>query len=304
MSHFRPQPLAGLTAMQTGMLCVLLATLVFVSMDIMAKTLATRYDPFFVVWARYAGQAIGAVLILAPKLRSHFASRKPVLQVTRSAMLFTATLFFFSAYEVLPLAVVNSVAQTAPLIITALAALFLGESVGVHRWASVVLGFAGAVVILRPGFGAGWEVLLPLAGAFAFSMYNISTRFLADHDSTWTTFLYTGVVGAIGASLLLPFVWETPDWSDVPMLVGIGVVGGLGQLILIIAFSYAPASMLAPFLYIGLVWALLAGALVFGEALDLATIAGAAMIVAAGLYVRYREQRRGVVTPALPRGDR
>lgn len=306
MSHFRPKPFGGLSALQTGMLCVLVATLVFVTMDILAKSLASRYEPLFVVWARYMGQAATAVIAFGPSLGRRMATGKPGLQILRSGFLFCATILFFFAFRALPLAVVNSVAQVAPLIITAMAALFLGEKVGVHRWTSVAFGFLGALVILRPGFGAGWEVLLPLAGAFAFASYSISTRFLADHDSTWTTFLYTGIVGAAVASLIAPFVWETPDWADMPAFVAIGLVGGLGQLLLILAFSYAPASVLAPFLYIGLLWAILAGMFVFGEEPDATTFIGAGMIVAAGLYVRYREGRRGpdVVVPALPRGDR
>lgn len=300
-----PPPSSGLSPMQTGIILVVTATMLLVAMDSIAKLLTQRYEPLYVVWARYTGQAVATLIAFAPSLRARMRTARPRLQVMRSGLLFAATMLFFYGFQTLPLAVVAAVGQTAPLFITALAAMLLGEKVGVHRWASVAFGFAGALVILRPGFGAGWEVMLPLGGALAFAAYSIATKFLSGHDSAWTTFLYTGLVGAVGASLFAPFVWETPDLADAPLLAFMGVIGGLGQLLLIIAFSHAPASALAPFLYAGLVWSMLVGWLAFGEAIDATTLIGSGMIVCAGLYVRYRERRRGdVIVPALPRADR
>ena len=121
---------------------------------------------------------------------------------------------------------------------------------------------------------------------------SVATRFLGNADHVWTTFIYTGVAGAVGASIVVPFFWTIPATSDLPILIIMGALGGLGQLLLIFAFSYAAASLLAPFLYASMVWAALIGFFLFHEVPDVWTITGALMIVAAGLYVRHRELKR------------
>lgn len=283
---------ASLSDPQKAVLFILGVGLFFTAMDVCAKALSAKYDPFFVIWARYVGQAVGAALVFAPSLARRMRSARPGVQVARSALLFTATCFFFSAFAVMPLADVIAVAQTAPLAITALAALFLGERVGPYRWAAVCAGFVGALIILRPGSeGASWAALLPLFGALAFAAYGVATRFLSQDDSPWTTFLFTGSVGAVAASLAVPFFWSAPRMEDLPLLAVIGLFGAAGQLCFIFALRAASASFVAPFLYINMVWAALAGWVFFSETPDGATALGAAVIAGAGLFVHWRERR-------------
>lgn len=276
-----------------GVALVLATTFFFACMDASAKALAERFDPLFVVWARYAGQALIAVLIFLPTLSERLKTDRIGFQIFRSALLFSATIMFFNGFATMPLADVISVAQVAPLAITALAAIWLGEKVGPWRWFGVALGFFGALIILRPGFsGVGWAALFPLFGALFFAAYSVATRMLGASDDPWTTFLYTGSVGAIAATLIVPFVWTTPAWSDAPLLLAIGVFGGLGQGALIFAFGFAPASALAPFIYSGLVWSIAFGWVFFSEFPDYFTFVGAGVIVGAGLFVRWREAVR------------
>ncbi len=292
---------AGATPMQKGVACILAVTVFFGCMDALAKALATKYDPFFVVWARYASQAVAALLIFAPRLREIVRTERLGLQIFRSGLLFAATIMFFAGFAIMPLAEVIAVAQVAPLAITAMAALVLSEKVGPYRWAAVVIGFLGALVILRPGGeGFGWAALLPLGGALSFAAYGVATRFLGSEDSVWTTFFYTGTVGAVAASLAAPFVWTVPAAADLPLLVLVGLFGAGGQAMLILAMSFAPASLLAPFLYVNLVWATLFGFIFFDETPDLYTVLGAAIIVGAGLFVRWRERRAGRRSTAPP----
>lgn len=279
--------------MQKGIVCIVGTTLCFSLMDTMAKIMGQRYDPFFVVWTRYVSQAVLTLIIFAPTLHIYGRTQKPTLQVIRSILLFGATCCFFSGFAVMTMVDVIAVAQVAPLMITALAAFILAEKVGPFRWLGVLFGLLGALVILRPGFsGLGLSVLLPLGGAFFFACYSVATRFLGDADHVWTTFIYTGLAGALGASIAVPFFWSTPAVSDIPALALMGVIGGAGQLLLIFGFGYAAASLLAPFLYSSMVWAAVLGFFVFHEVPDLWTIIGALMIVSAGLYVRHRELKR------------
>ena len=145
-------------------------------------------------------------------------------------------------------------------------------------------------MIIKPGFSeVGWAAAYPFIGALFFSAYGVATRFLSADEDPWTTFLYTGSVGALGASVIAPFVWETPAWEDVPFLLGTGFFGALGQGALMFAFILAPASIVAPCLYVGLIWAALFGYVFFGDVPDAFTLSGALIIVGAGLFVRWRE---------------
>jgi len=173
--------------------------------------------------------------------------------VLRSAFLFSTTLISFTSVSLMPLAQVVAIAQTTPIYIILLAALVLREGIDRYRWLAVGLGFLGAMIIVRPGTEAfTWAALLPLFGSFVFACYSIATRYLGGSDSVWTTFFYTGLVGACGASLAVPFVWSTPAWADVPLFCLIGALGAGGQMMLIVAMKHVQVSVAAPFLYIQL----------------------------------------------------
>jgi drug/metabolite transporter (DMT)-like permease len=285
--------LAALPAEARGALLLIAAMALFSSLDAVAKGLMERYDPFQVVWARYLSQALLVVLLVAPRLRTVARTRRPGLQILRSAFLFGATLSGFVAFAAMPLAEAVAIFETAPLIITALAALVLGEKVGPRRWTAVAVGFLGALVIVRPGFEAFRPVaLLPLLGAIFFAAYSIATRFLGRDEGFMTTFLYSAALGALAASVFVPLVWITPTWEDAAIMASMGVIGGAGQFLLIVAFNTAPASAIAPFTYFGLVFSATWGLVFFREVPDLWTCAGAAVIVGSGVYVWRRERLR------------
>ncbi|MEL6746548.1 MAG: DMT family transporter [Pseudomonadota bacterium] len=275
-----------------GLLAALGVTVCFAIMDALAKLLSQTYDPFYIVWVRYMGQAVVTLAVFAPVLGTVARARRPGLQVVRSTLLLGATLFFFASFAFLPLAEVTAIAQIAPLIITGLAALVLGEQIGPLRWAAVGAGFIGALIIIQPG-SASFQpaAFLALCGALSFAMFSIATRFLGSEDSIQTTFFFTGIVGSIFASIAVPFVWVVPAMADLPAILAIGVFGAGGQALLIVAMRYAPASTVAPLLYVQLLWSTILGFALFGDVPGATTLWGAALIVAAGLFVRLRETR-------------
>lgn len=273
-----------LSATQKGILAILVATALLSSMDAMSKVLTARYDALFVVWARYMGQAVFTLIVFAPRLSRVMATRRLRLQVVRSALLFVATIFFFLGFKLMPLAEATAIAQIAPLLIMALAAFLLGEPVRPFQWVAAIVGFLGAMVIVQPGAEAfNWACVFPIGGALLFSGFSIATRSLGASDPVWTTFFYTGAVGAVAATVAAPFSWETPALADLPLLAVIGVIGALGQGSLIVAMKFAPASFIAPFIYLQLIWAALLGYLVFGNTPAETTVIGAVIVVGAGL---------------------
>jgi drug/metabolite transporter (DMT)-like permease len=168
----------------------------------------------------------------------------------------------------------------------------LKERVGLHRWSAVIIGFLGVLVIVRPGGDTmQWAALLPLLTAFLYALYQIATRVLSRSTPPLVTFAYMVVVGTAGSTLALPFVWRAPDAFGWAMMAASGLLHGLAHYLVTRAFALAPAAILAPFNYAQLIGATVFGYLVFGHLPDRWTIVGALIIVAAGLYVAYRERR-------------
>ena len=181
----------------------------------------------------------------------------------------------------------------SPLMLTALAVPLLKERVGLHRWSAVVIGFLGVLIIVRPGGTTmQWAALLPLLTAFLYALYQIATRVLSRTTPSLVTFAYMVVVGTAGSTLALPFVWRTPDALGWVMMAASGLLHGLAHYLVTRAFALAPAAILAPFNYAQLIGATAFGYFVFGDLPDRWTIVGALVIVAAGLYVAYRERWR------------
>ncbi|MDH3665871.1 MAG: DMT family transporter [Paracoccaceae bacterium] len=286
-------PGAGLAPETRGMLGIIFAFLLFAGVDTIARHLTGSFHPVQVVWARYASQMVLVIAIMAPRLPRLVRTANPGLQLLRSGLLFAATLCFFNALSLMKLAEASALLQTAPLLITALAPFLLGESVGIRRWTGVVVGLFGALIIIQPGAGVfQWAALLPLGAASFLALYQIATRMLSGADSIWTTVFYTAGVGALIASVAVPWFWTTPTFAEAVLMLGMGLLAGIGHLALVYAMGQASASALAPFNYSQLVWAALLGLLFLGEWPKTTTIAGAAVIVSAGLYVWHRERVR------------
>ena len=278
---------------RAGIYWMVLATVLFVCLDTTAKYLTQHYPVPQVVWARFAFHLLFVVVLLGRRIQHVVASRRLGLQIVRSLFMLGANAFFFLGVRTLPLVDASSILFVAPLVVTALSVPLLGERVGPRRWAAVLVGFVGAMIIIRPGPGIFQSAaVLPLMAAFSFSLYQITTRVLSHSDATMTTLLYTAVAGAVLTTAVLPWHWARPDALGWLLMVLAGVFGALGQLALIKAIERAPLGVIAPFNYLTLAWATVLGFTFFGDLPDAHTVAGAAVIVASGLYVLHRERVR------------
>jgi drug/metabolite transporter (DMT)-like permease len=218
------------------------------------------------------------------------------LQLGRSFLLVGSTMFNFWAYRYLQLDEALAIMFSTPFLVAALAGPVLGEWIGWRRWAAICMGFAGVLVVVRPGIGGfQWAALLSLASAVCYALYSIATRVLSRSDSNETTLFYSNMVGAVVMLPVLPFVW-TPPGGVVPaaLMVVMGVFASLGHYLLIAGHRLAPVSVLSPFIYTQIVWAVTLGYLVFGDVPNAWTLAGAAIVIASGLYLFQRERRRRV----------
>ena len=286
--------------LRRGILLFIGAIFLFSAMDVVAKWLMQSHDPLMVAWARYASQMLWTLVILSPNLRTLLRTRHLGLQMVRSALLFGATALFFVSLRHLQLAEAVAIFEVAPLLITALSVIVLKEVVGMRRWIGVAVGLCGALIIIRPGTEVFQPAaLLPILAAGCFASYTIATRFLGQDEPPATSFLYTTLIGTVVGTAILPWHWSPPAPAVWPVLATFGIIGGLGHYMLILAFTATPASVLAPFSYLGLLFAASWGFAVFGEWPDAVTWAGAAVIVGAGLYVWYREKGGAAVRPGV-----
>jgi drug/metabolite transporter (DMT)-like permease len=274
-----------------GLMCA--ALVCFACLDALAKWLGTAMDPMQVVWTRYSAALIVVLVIFNP-LRNPgvLMTQRPWIQAIRSALLFGSTALNFIALQFLQLDQTVSIMFATPFIVAVLSGPFLGEWIGPRRWAAVLVGFLGVLVVTQPWSGAmHWSMGLSMIGACCYAVYNLLTRMLAGYDSAATTSIYSVAFGAVVATALVPRVWTTPQslWV-VAGMVAIGVFGAVGHWLLIIAHGLAPAGILAPFIYTQIVWMTGLGWLVFAQVPAANTIAGAAIVIASGLYLLYRER--------------
>lgn len=276
-----------------GIALIIAATMVFSVQDVLTKQLVQTHAAQQVLWVRYLFFAAFALMISARKrpLRVAFRSARPLFQIIRSLLIATTMGLFALAVRVLPLADAHALVASAPLMVTVLSAVVLAERVGIRRWSAVCIGFIGVLLILRPGLTVLQPAsLLVICGAFLYAVYSIMTRIVSRDDDSETSLLYMAVVGAVALTAVGPFFWTTPNGETVAMMAGLGFAGTIGHLLLIKALEAVPASVLQPFNYLMLVWAMVSGYIVFGNFPDLWTITGAAVIVASGLYIIYRER--------------
>jgi drug/metabolite transporter (DMT)-like permease len=271
----------------------------FLILDVLAKHLATSLPVLEVVWGRYAFHLLFIIILMRPKsVRELFATKRPGLQIARSILLLAATMAFFSAVHFMPLANATSLGFTWPLLVTALSVLMLKERVGIWRWGAVIVGFLGAIVIIRPGIEyVSWTALLPLGMACVYSLYQILTRMIGTADSSMTSLFFTAIFGTVVMSFIAPFIWqETTLWMWLEMAL-MGAVAGFGHFLVIKSLQLAPASVLAPFAYLQVVVSVIYSWLIFGDVPDPFMILGATIIVGAGLTIVYRERQRARVVP-------
>lgn len=277
------------TKSQQGILLMLAALFLFACLDATAKHLSYTYAIPLLVWARYTLHCLLMTVFLAPSLRWRLvATRRPLAQVVRALMLVGTTGFCMASFRLMPLAETTSIVFVTPLAVSLLAGPILGERVGPLRWTAVIAGFAGVLLIARPGgdLSAG-GISFALAAAACYTVYQLQTRLLSPTESTLTMLFYTALVGTVAMTLALPWFWRgpLPTLGDTLLIATLGLYGGTGHYLLTRAFRITPVSTLSPFQYSQLIWAILLGWLVFGDLPDGPTALGMAVIAGSGLAV-------------------
>lgn len=274
----------------------MLATALFVCMNTEAKLLARSLPVVEIVWARTLVHTLFVVALFGPRRGGWrlFVTRRPATQLTRSLLLLVSTSLFFTAIGKVPLADATAVSFTSPLLVAALAGPMLRERVDRRHWLAVAVGFAGALVVIRPtGSAINPYLFLVLASSACYACYQILTRRVAAFDRPETSVSYSALIGTLALSLVAPFSFTAPpgpaEWT---MLATLGLLGGLGHYYVARGLTLGPASILSPFHYVQLVGAATIGFVVFGDVPSAWTWLGASIIIASGLYIAWREARR------------
>jgi drug/metabolite transporter (DMT)-like permease len=285
-----------------GIYAMLAAVLLFSCMDALIKHAAADYPVGQIVFFRnlfafipvfyFVRQAGGPAVLRTRRLGGH---------VLRGIVGVTAMACVFTAFKLLPLGEAVALTLSGPIFLTALSVPLLGEKVGVRRWSAVAVGFVGALVMTRPGSGVFDPVaLFALFGALFYALAMISIRWLSSTEPAATTVFYFTLFATAAGAASLPFGWQTPTAAGFLLLAGIGLIGGLAQMAMTEAFRLAPVSIIAPFEYLALVFAVGFGYLFWDEVPDAYIFGGAALVVAGGLYILHREtvrsRRRGPPT--------
>lgn len=283
----KPTPATPPTNLLLGTLLMLAAMVLLPIMDGLAKGLSERYPVLQVVWARYLFHLIAMLpLVLLRYKPRELVPRRAGLQLLRGTMLLAGTALFFGGLSQLPQATVLALFFVSPLVVTILAPLLLGERVGAWRVVAVLVGFAGVMLILRPGSGAvSWGAAMALGAGVVHGFYMIFTRRLAGSAPPLVTLGYTAVVGAVIMSVVVLFVWVTPTLADFLIMMLLGVLAAAGHFLLIKAFDHAPATFLAPLGYAEMVTAIIFGFLAYGHLPDGLAWLGILIIVGAGVAV-------------------
>lgn len=286
-SSSHASPLAGIA-------CVCAGVFFLTCSDALAKWIGQFYSPIQILFLR-AAIALPVVLVMVLALGGRRAVRTSHLglHLVRGAINVVSATFFYLGLQALPLAEATAIAFSAPLFVTALSVLVLKETVDARRWLAVAVGFAGVLVIVRPG-AASFQMaaLLPLATAAMYAVMMLTARAIGATESMLTTTLYIVAGQLVCSAVAVPAFWTPLTWSDWPFFVGIALFSTLGLAFITQGFRIGPASVVAPFDYMGLLWASVIGWLVWREAPDWIDTVGAALIVASGVAIAWREARQ------------
>lgn len=270
-----------------GILMVMAAVAIFSVIDALSKYLTRFYPVAMIIWARYTFHLLIVVVVLGPRFGLALVrTARPGAQIMRGLLLVTASILFVNALKYMPLAESTAIAFMSPLLITLMSVVFLKEKVELARWIAVFCGFAGVLTIIRPGGSVfSLAAILPIGNAICFASYQILTRKLSGLENTYTSIFYSGLIGTLLLSAMLPFFWVPPqNGLHIALFVILGFIGGLAHLILIKAYDQAPASRLAPFSYSQLIWVSVIGYLAFGDFPDTWSLVGIAILVVSGIY--------------------
>ena len=287
----------------TAILLKVLSTLLFAAMGASVRWLGEIVPVGQMVFFRSAFAILPVVIFYAwrGELWTALHTGRPFGHVGRGLVGVGGMFFNFGALARLPLADATAIGFSSPLITVALAGLWLGERVRIYRWSAVLLGFAGVIVMLAPHLSVAQfsvmsaaaslgAVLAVLAAVFN-ALAVIQTRRLTDSETTSSIVLYFSLICMVIGLMTLPFGWHRPDTTELIVLVMIGVLGGVGHLLLTESYRYTSASLIAPFDYVAILWAFAFGYFLFGEVPEPMVFAGAAIVIAAGLFVIWREHQ-------------
>jgi drug/metabolite transporter (DMT)-like permease len=281
-----------------GIALMLMAMLMFMITDTIAKYLTDEIHPIEIVWSRYMSYLPVLVpLAIWRGIPKTFATPGLRVHIGRSVFMLASSIVFTLALSHLDLAFAVTVAFVSPLFVTALSMLFLGERVGARRWAAVVVGFLGVLIVIRPGLDFSPWSLLPILSAFTWAISLILTR-KTGSDPPLTTLVYTTLIGLAGSSVLVIPVWTWPSLEAWVLMFVSAAWNLVGLTVMFRAFAYAPASTLAPYSYSSMLWSTIGGYLVFHQIPDLWTYVGGAIVVASGVYIWHRERVRARSQPA------
>ena len=288
--------LAGIALLVAAVAC-------FAVLDTTTKFISLSVPVLMALWFRYAFQAIATTVAVLPKRGwALLRTAHPKFQCLRGVLLLTSSLLAFFSLKYMPVGEFTAIVMITPLLITLLASITLGERVSALRWALVIGGFAGTLVIIRPGGeGFDWTLLLPLGLVVSNAWFQILTSRLARTEDPFTMQFYTGWVGTLIASVALPFVWTSLDsWTLWASLFLMGLMGTVGHFMMILAYARAPVSTLTPFLYAQIGFAMLGGWVAFSHVPDHLSMLGMGMIAvcgAAGAWLAVRESRVTIQPP-------
>ena len=285
----------------------LISALLFAFMSALVRQLGDVAPVGQMVFFRSAFAILPVVLVYAVRgeLATAVRTSRPLGQLGRGLLSVGGMFTNFSALTRLPLADATAISFASPLITVALAAIILKERVRIYRWSAVVIGFAGVIVMLIPHLDIGRYAVIGGAAAAAGSMFAvisafcnagtvIQTRRLTQSETTSSIVFYFSLVCAIAGALTLPFAWHSPTPRELVALIALGVLGGFAHILLTESYRYGTASLVAPFDYTSMLWALLLGYWLFGELPDALVYVGASIVAAAGLFVIWRERQLGL----------
>ena len=295
----------------------MISALLFAAMSALVRQLGDVAPVGQMVFFRSAFAILPVVVIYA--LRGELASavytNRPLGQLGRGMLSVFGMFTNFSALTRIPLADVTAISFASPLITVALAAIILKERVRVYRWSAVLIGFAGVVVMLIPHLDIGHYAMsgttavatigsvLALLSAFCNAGTVIQTRRLTQSETTSSIVFYFSLVCALAGALTLPFAWHSPTGGELTKLIMLGILGGIAHIFLTESYRHAAASVVAPFDYTAMLWALLLGYWLFGELPDALVYVGACIVAGAGLFVIWRERTLGVERPREAEGS-
>lgn len=276
-----------------GVLLMLCAFFLHSLSDVGSKMLAESHHPLQLAWIRMLGLLLGVMFLIGRNGTPILRTRHPYLQILRGLLIVTSAIAYLFALAYVPLADAVAVTFVAPFVVIVLAATVLKEKVGAARWLAAIVGFAGTLIIIRPGAGVLHPAIsLSLIAGAAFAIRQVISRFVAGSDRLATTVAYTTLTAFVLLSLPLAFVWTNPATPQhLVLMFGIACLTGAGEYLIMRALDIAEAMVVAPLLYTIMIWGTLWGLIFFGTLPDSWTFAGTALVIGSGIFTIYVDRR-------------